>query len=177
MKKIASSCGMDINSCAEPAQRIGISKAPCIDSNRLKELGADTDNPKKDIHQRSDCACHESRDIGSYGTCKHQCAYCYADEKIDYQGLLKEALHLAFLRKDEKYVLRVLYSAARKGSEKYNKAPYKDHQAQNALFIEDIQNLIKLSSILHFREDPIYKELWKRYKCDSFQELESYAPR
>ena len=28
--------------------------------------------------KRPDCRCHQSRDIGAYDTCPHDCVYCYA---------------------------------------------------------------------------------------------------
>lgn len=34
----------------------------------------------KDKGQRALCACAPSKDIGSYGTCMHLCAYCYAND-------------------------------------------------------------------------------------------------
>ena len=33
----------------------------------------------KDRNQRGLCGCVESVDIGSYSTCSHGCAYCYAN--------------------------------------------------------------------------------------------------
>ena len=69
-------------SCAENADLSsnGIRAASCVDAERIKNLRTETaiTLPAKDTGQRTTCGCAPSKDIGAYGTCMHNCAYCYA---------------------------------------------------------------------------------------------------
>lgn len=51
----------------------------------FNELPPLPDKPKsvKDPGQRKLCGCMVSKDIGSYNTCPHLCAYCYAISSRD----------------------------------------------------------------------------------------------
>ena len=60
-----------ISTCAQERDYTGLGIPPgrCIEG----------EGPyKKDPSQREHCRCTQSRDIGAYGTCRHECAYCYA---------------------------------------------------------------------------------------------------
>jgi hypothetical protein len=76
--KCAKAVGMEIQSCAEKEDFsfLGIKPGACIDAELVKKnCGAEF---ARDKNQRPDCLCCRSTDIGSYGTCKAQCVYCYA---------------------------------------------------------------------------------------------------
>lgn len=86
--QIAEGSGVEIQSCSEKVDlaEFGIKHGACIDREIVeKVIGAKLDLKKvkgkdgKDATQRTDCGCIDSVDIGEYDTCKHLCAYCYAN--------------------------------------------------------------------------------------------------
>jgi hypothetical protein len=75
---LAAERGIRLSLCGQPELLgSGIAEARCIDAGRLSRLAG---QPLKAIAKahRQTCACHASRDIGSYDSCPHGCAYCYA---------------------------------------------------------------------------------------------------
>jgi hypothetical protein len=82
LRKIANrfSPELTLASCCEKASltRYGIPANKCIDDALISRLTGKTIKPKKDKSQRGGCGCTESRDIGAYNTCLHDCIYCYA---------------------------------------------------------------------------------------------------
>jgi hypothetical protein len=75
---IAAGSGLEIQSCAEAAFSAGVPPGKCIDEGLLNELFGLNLAYRKDPAQRKLCLCQQSVDIGSYGTCRHGCLYCYA---------------------------------------------------------------------------------------------------
>lgn len=75
---VASRLGLDIQSCAESAAAAGVNPGKCVDEGLLHELFGLDLAYQKDPGQRKLCLCQRSVDIGSYGTCRHGCLYCYA---------------------------------------------------------------------------------------------------
>jgi hypothetical protein len=74
----AAAAGLEIQSCAEAATAAGVPSGKCIDEKLLEELFGLNLSYRKDPSQRKLCLCQQSVDIGSYGTCRHGCLYCYA---------------------------------------------------------------------------------------------------
>ena len=78
LAEIAKDAGMRLTLCAQPDRLTdGLSPAACIDAGRLSDV-AGRNIKARSKGNRPGCLCAESRDIGSYDSCPHGCAYCYA---------------------------------------------------------------------------------------------------
>jgi hypothetical protein len=85
---VAACLGLEIQSCAEAAlggrarplvgSAAKVRPGKCIDEELINELFGLNLAYRKDPSQRKLCLCQQSVDIGSYGTCRHGCLYCYA---------------------------------------------------------------------------------------------------
>jgi hypothetical protein len=80
LAEIAGEHGLEIESCAEPADlsHLGVTAGACIDAGRLSTVIGRPLSSHKDPGQRRHCRCAPSRDIGAVNTCLHGCLYCYA---------------------------------------------------------------------------------------------------
>ena len=85
---IASDQGIKLLSCAHDYLAVGpIGRARCIDPEFLKQV-VKSDYKKLFLDgtpmrpTRKECRCAASIDIGSYNTCFHGCAYCYATGNV-----------------------------------------------------------------------------------------------
>ncbi len=87
IKKLADEWNIEVKSCAEKEDitQSGILPNKCIDDKLIARISNDDEillehlqKVKKDKSQRPKCLCIESRDIGEYNTCRHNCVYCYA---------------------------------------------------------------------------------------------------
>jgi len=78
----ASRRGMEIVSCAEklPLERFGITPGKCVDDEYIARVLGVRVPARKDPHQRPECGCVQSKDIGQYSTCPNGCAFCYATQ-------------------------------------------------------------------------------------------------
>lgn len=75
----AVSNGLEIVSCAEKIDlsRHGIRTGKCVDDALIRQVLHVEAPTAKDKAQRKVCLCVESKDIGTYNTCRHGCLYCY----------------------------------------------------------------------------------------------------
>lgn len=80
LKQIAEKHNLKIELCSESINLddIGIPHGHCIDGDLINRICKKNYIFKKDKDQRDECGCVTSIDIGSYNTCRHNCAYCYA---------------------------------------------------------------------------------------------------
>ena len=80
LAEIAAKNGMSIDSCCNEALVTDqVRRSHCIDGALLAELFPDMPHIAKSNPTRDGCGCTTSRDIGAYGTCRHNCIYCYAN--------------------------------------------------------------------------------------------------
>ncbi len=56
-----------------------IKKAHCVDAELIFKIFNITHKFPKINPTRKECGCYDSRDIGTYDTCPHNCIYCYAN--------------------------------------------------------------------------------------------------
>lgn len=78
--RIAGESGIRIAACSEKLDLTcaGVPAAHCIDAERVERITGKRISRARDRGQRRECACARSRDIGSYGSCRNGCVYCYA---------------------------------------------------------------------------------------------------
>ena len=80
LSQTAGQNNLEIFSCAEKNDltNCGINPGSCIDGELFNRIFGLNIKSEKDKHQRPQCRCTISQDIGRYGTCGHGCVYCYA---------------------------------------------------------------------------------------------------
>ncbi len=81
LSKTATENGIKVVSCAEQMElsECGVEHGSCIDKGRIEDILGCSIEVSRDKHQRPECGCVESVDIGTYNTCKSACKYCYAN--------------------------------------------------------------------------------------------------
>lgn len=82
MNCIAINSNIELNICASETDysEIGVLPAKCIDNELIEKISGNKLQLIKDKHQRKNCNCVRSVDIGEYNTCMHNCLYCYANK-------------------------------------------------------------------------------------------------
>lgn len=78
--QIAAHHHLALRTCSEALDFTADGALPgsCIDRDRLEKVCGYALNLKPDSGQRDHCRCYRSTDVGTYNTCPHGCAYCYA---------------------------------------------------------------------------------------------------
>ena len=84
LKKSADKYNLSLATCAEniDLSSLGIAHNKCIDDELISKIIGGKIKYKKDSSQRDECGCMTSREVGMYGSCHHNCAYCYAAKKL-----------------------------------------------------------------------------------------------
>jgi len=82
--EIARRSKIELLTCSTPIDLSshGIGHSKCIDDELIGRVIGRKFVSRKDPSQRRYCGCIESRDIGAYDTCPHNCIYCYANENV-----------------------------------------------------------------------------------------------
>ena len=80
LSKIARLYNLPLTTCCEKIDldMLKIQHNKCVDGDLIERITRLKINKRKDSGQRPLCGCIESREIGSFNTCRHKCAYCYA---------------------------------------------------------------------------------------------------
>lgn len=80
VKEIALEHGIQVFTCCEDTigRMADIPKGHCIDAVLLSKLFPEIQFTDTIHPTRKECGCYESKDIGTYNTCRHGCVYCYA---------------------------------------------------------------------------------------------------
>lgn len=83
--RIARADHLKIDTCAEDIDlsRYHIEHARCIDKELISGLLGSPVDAGKDKNQRPACGCIAGIDLGAYNTCRHGCAYCYANHSAE----------------------------------------------------------------------------------------------
>jgi hypothetical protein len=80
LAEVALQHGIEMHACCDDSLVQGrIKKAHCIDGKLLLRLYPDKMRAFRLNPTRKQCGCYESKDIGAYDTCPHECFYCYAN--------------------------------------------------------------------------------------------------
>lgn len=111
--RVASSFAIPIQTCAEPYDltQYGFRKGGCIDLETVYHLTGKTKGFRKN-HNRSNCGCVQTVDLGVYNTCPHFCRYCYAnydEEQVIsnyYEHDPESSLLIGHLEEDDKVTVR-----------------------------------------------------------------------
>ena len=88
-RDIANAYGMELRVCADGMEGVppGTTMCACVDAPRLERISGMGLLPARTDRGCESCRCHQTMDIGAYGTCMHGCVYCYANAR--YPNLLR----------------------------------------------------------------------------------------
>ncbi len=72
--------GFTLHTCSEKSDLSahGVQASSCIDKDIIEKILGCSIDVARDKHQRPECQCVESIEIGTYNSCANGCSYCYA---------------------------------------------------------------------------------------------------
>ncbi len=87
LAELGAARGIAVGGCGDEAlDDAGLARSGCIDAGLVARVaGVDAGAPRG-ADGRGACRCAPSVDVGSYDTCAHGCAYCYANPGAPLQG-------------------------------------------------------------------------------------------